>query len=177
MKHDEKLQRQHEVLRCLNGLPRMMLILKERDNIPEFVLHDLCHPNCFNLCKAAYFVDNPDFDCLRGVAGLSRDEVYFDKQTIWDKPDDFSNSMQASPFNQKVRTIEHSSLKRTNGSEQELVQELAQMLGITQPSACTWDMKYDNYGLLIFEKAAFDDTAVDEYLLNGVSILSFCPLC
>jgi hypothetical protein len=177
MEHDEKLQRQHEVLRSLNGLPQMMLKLKERDNIPEFVLHDLCHPNCFNLRKAAYFVDNPDFDCLRGVAGLSRDEVYFDKQIIWHNPDDFSQSMQASPFNQKVRAIEHQSPKRTNGSEQELVQKLAQMLGITQPSACTWDMKFDNYGLLIFEKASFDDNTVDEYLLNGVSILSFCPLC
>jgi hypothetical protein len=176
MKPKEKLQRQHEVLRYLSGLPRLMLMLKERDNVPEFVLHDLCHPTCFNLNKAAYFIDNPDFNCLRGVVGLSRDEVKFDKQIIWDNPEEFSYSMQSSPFNQKVRDIERSSSKM-NGSEEEIVQELAHLLGIVQPSACTWNMKHDNYGLLVFEKAAFDDTAVDEYLINGVSMLSFCPIC
>ena len=42
----------------------------------EFVLHDICNPNCFNLQKAAFLVDNPDFDCLKGVAGFSADEAY-----------------------------------------------------------------------------------------------------
>lgn len=176
MKHDERLQRQHEVLRCLSHLPRMMLLLSERDNVPEFVLHDLCHPTCFNLRKAAYLVDNPDFDCLHGVAGLSHDEINIENEDVWHSPDDFSMSMQLSPFNQKVRDIERASQKRSELSEEELLNELANILGLEQPSACSWNMKHDNYGLLIFEKAAFDDTAADEYLINGVSMLSFCPI-
>lgn len=178
MKHYKYSQRQHEVLRCLCGLPRMMLMLKEYNNVPEFILHDLCQPTCFNLSKAAYFVDNPDFDCLCGIVGLSRDEVNFDNQDVWYKPDEFSCSMQDSPFNQKVRAIERESLKRTkNNSEQALVQDIAKILGMAQPSACTWDMKHDNYGMLIFERAAFDDTEADDYMLNGLSMLSFCPIC
>jgi len=176
MKHDERLQRQHEVLKCLSGLPRMMLMLKEYDNIPEFVLHDLSCPVCFNLRKAAYFIDNPDFDYLCGIAGLCRDELNFENKDIWQSPKDFSAAMESSPFNQKVKSVERASQKRSNASEQELVTELASMLGLTQPSACGWNMKHDNYGLLIFEKAAFDDTAADEYLLNGVNMLAFCPI-
>jgi len=176
MKHDERLQRQHEVLKCLSNLPRMVLMLKEHDNIPEFVLHDLSCPACFNLCKVAYFVDNPDFDCLRGIAGFCRDELSFKNKDIWQNPKDFSAAMESSPFNQKVRSVECTSKKRLDASVQELVTELANILGIIQPSACTWNMKHDNYGLLVFEKAAFDDTIADEYLLNGASMLSFCPI-
>jgi len=176
MNHDERFQRQHEVLTRLSNLPRMILMLKERDNSPEFVLHDLCHPTCFNLHKAAYLVDNPDFDCVHGIAGFSRDEATIDTDDIWENQDEFSNVMQASRFNNNVRQIERASLKRSNGSEQEVVQELAQLLDISQPTACTWNMKHDNYGMLIFERAAFDDSELDEYLVNGVSLLSFCPI-
>jgi len=176
MNHDERLQRQHEVLRRLSTLPRMILMLNDRDNSPEFVLHDLCHPTCFNLHKAAYFVDNPDFDCVHGIAGVSRDEVNFVSNDIWDNQEEFSTVMHGSPFNNQVRNVEGQSIKKYNGSEKEWVDKLAHMLGIVQPTACTWNMKHDNYGMLIFERAAFDESDLDEYLVNGVSLLSFCPI-
>ena len=55
----------------LADLPKRMVPLYDLEaigNIPEFVLHDLCHEDCFNLKKAAFLVDNPDFDSLQGVA-------------------------------------------------------------------------------------------------------------
>ena len=57
---DEALHSQHNVLNTISRLPRKMLSLKNQENITEFVLHDLCNKKCFNLEKAAYFVDNPD---------------------------------------------------------------------------------------------------------------------
>jgi len=176
MKHDERLQRQQEVLRCLSGLPRMMLMLKERNNIPEFVLYDLCNPECFNLKKAAYFVDNPDFNCLQGVAGVSLDEVGIEKAEIWQKPDDFSSAMDSSPFNQEVRSIERTSLKLANGSEEQIINELAELLDITHPSTARWDMKHDNFGILLFEKNPSDDCDLHDHLIDGLSMLGFCPI-
>jgi len=176
MKPDECLQRQHEVLRCLSNLPRMILLVSERNNVPEFVLHELCHPTCFNLSKAAFLVDNPDFDCMRGIVGLSRDEIDTLDSSVWESPDDFSLQMELSPFNQKVREVERSSSKRNGHSQKELIEVVADQLDLNQPSACYWNMKHDNHGILIFERAALEDQSLDEFLINGVSILSFCPI-
>ena len=67
----EEAGRHYTILNTLSKLPRKMLSLKGQENVTEFVLHELCHKNCFNLDKAAYFVDNPDFDCLKGMAGFA----------------------------------------------------------------------------------------------------------
>ena len=66
------LERQNRMLHHLAQLPRLMIDVHGRDNISEFILHELCSEPCFNLRKAAYLVDNPDFNCLRGVAGFAR---------------------------------------------------------------------------------------------------------
>ncbi len=176
MKPDERLRRQHEVLKCLSNLPRMILLVNERNDIPAFVLHELCHPACFNLSKAAFFVDNPDFDFLRGIVGLNRNELDHAPDDIWQNPEDFSDRMEQSHFNQQVRGVDRLSVKRNGGNEQELIADMADHLGLGQLSACYWNMKHDNYGILIFEKAAFDDEDLEEYLINGASMLSFCPL-
>ena len=177
MKPEGHILRQHEVLKSLSVLPRMMVLLKEKENLPEFVLHVLSHPHCFNLKKAAYFIDNPPFGFIQGVTGVCQDEFAMDIDSLLNDPDTFCKLVQASEFNNKVRSIEKASQKKKDVPTQALIQELADMLGISSPSACTWDMRFDNYGLLIYEKAAFDDTAADEYLVNGVNILSFCPVC
>lgn len=176
MKHEELLQRQHNLFKHLSSLPRMILVVKESENVPELLLHDLCHPSCFNLNKAAYFVDNPDFDCLQGVAGISRDEVFFEDESVWDSPEKCGSSVKGSAFNKKVCSMDKCSIKKAQEPDEQLVNELAQMLGIERPCSCCWETKHDNYGLLIFEKEVDSDDDLDEYLLNGVSILSFCPI-
>src|ERR1700691_4148672 len=103
MEHYEQLQRQCKMLSCLAALPKRILSLHGEDNVTEFVLHDLCHQDCFNLNKAAYFVDNPDFNCSKGVAGFSRDEPFNECEVIWSKADAFSEHMKKSAFNQRVR--------------------------------------------------------------------------
>src|SRR5437762_734031 len=105
MNREELLAKQNRMLLCLTGLPKKMVSLHGAENIGEFVLYDLCNECCFNLSKAAYFVDNPDFNCTKGVAGFSRNEIQNACSGVWDNPEAFSSCMRNSSFNQKVRHV------------------------------------------------------------------------
>src|SRR5262245_10115368 len=94
--------KKHAILNLLSTIPQKVLSLHGTENITEFVLHELCNTHCFDFKKAAYLVDNPDFDCLKGVAGFSSDEAY-PKETIWEKPELFTAHMKKAAFNKKVR--------------------------------------------------------------------------
>lgn len=168
------LERQNKMLQNLSRLPRLMINIHGRDNISQFLLHELCSESCFNLRKAAYFVDNPDFNCLRGVAGFSHDQAYPQRDHIWQDPDGFSAHMERSAFNNKVRAISYSSIKQTD--DQALMHNLAKDLGFCQCANCSWNMRHDNFGLLMYEKADPKDTTGDTYLLDGMSLLGFCPI-
>lgn len=170
------LQRQNQMLSYLNSLPRKMLQVHGHDCVADYVLHSLCHEHCFNLAKAAYFVDNPDFNCLKGVAGFSRDEVYDDVHALWDDPVRFNDVAQNSLFNQKVRSHERVSLKRNDQTYEKVGLEIARDLGLHAPVFCTWEMKHGNHGLLIAQRADETEPLVDDYLVNGASLLSFCPI-
>ena len=152
-----------------------MLLLHGRDNVIEFVLHELCHEQCFNLEKAAYVVDNPDFNCLKGVAGFARSEAYEKEADVWKNPDAFSAHMQSSPFNQKVRSFEKESLCKKGASDDAIVSEVAQNLGLDHPSYYAWDMKHDNRGVLVYQKCDQEECDCN-YLLDGLCMLGFCPV-
>ncbi len=169
------LDYEHKILNHLTYLPRKILSLNDRENITEFVLHDLCGQDCFNLEKAAYFVDNPDFDCLKGVAGFSRVEAYPDSCNIWETPKAFSVHMSKAPFNQKVRNMYKESMKKSHKKDDVIASEIAQDLGFENHTFYSWDMKHYNHGILIFERENINKEH-DKYLLNGISLLSFCPI-
>ena len=148
MKH-EYADYHRRITDSLRRLPRKMLL--GMDNVTEFVVHELCSNRCFDLEKAAYFIDNPDFNCLKGVAGFSRDEV-FHEEDIWDSPDAFSKKMASSLFNKKVRTIASESCKRHGALQEDFVRSAASELGFNDIGFCTWDMKHDNHGIFISER-------------------------
>ena len=175
MEREKLLQRQYKMLSCLSGLPRRMLSLHGEENVTEFVLHDLCQQNVFNLTKAAYFVDNPDFNCTKGVAGYSRDNQ-LDSYALWDDPKDFSERMRTAQFNQQVRQLAHCSLKKSGDQHEDHAKELAERLGFENFAFCTWSMKHDNDGFVLYEKADVKDSFADEHIIDGLSLLSFCPI-
>lgn len=172
MEHSEILKR-NTILNKLSTLPQKVLSLHGKQNIAEFVLHDLCSPQCFDLQKAAYVVDNPDFDCLKGIAGFSADQAYT-SNLIWETPELFAEHMQKAPFNQKVRSINHSSMRRASKSDQDTTALVAEFLGLSRPSFCSWQMKHDNQGLLIYEVNCCPVSP--DILLNGACMLGFCPI-
>ena len=168
-------ERKKDILHAMSCLPRNILSLHGRDNAIEFVLHELCKDQCFNLSHAAYVVDNPDFDCMKGIAGYDREQAYQPRTDIWHERDQFSDHMKKSSFNAKVRELCKCSLKKKGKSDKEIVEEIAHDLGFKKPRYYAWDMKYDNRGLLLYEKFDTQDCDCD-YLLDGLCFLGFCPV-
>lgn len=162
------------MLNYLSHLPRKMLSLHDVDAIAELVLHELCSERCFNLNKAVYFIDNPDFNCMKGVAGFSRQEAFKNEEGMWDDHHAFSSYIKNAPFNQKVRSIQRESLQRNHTSDNAMMHALAEECNIDNPQCHTWDMKHHNRGVFIYEKPAVCD--FDEYIQNGVCLLSFCSV-
>lgn len=90
--------KREELLKRLSLLPKRILTLYGVDipyNLAEFVLHELCEGDCFNIKRAAFLVDNPDFDIFKGVAGFEKEESFKkSKASHWDEPEEFSNHMK-----------------------------------------------------------------------------------
>lgn len=169
------LSRHRSVLGSLSDLPKRMIDLQNLENIAEFVLHGLCQPGCFDISQAAYIVDNPDFNCLKGIAGFSAAEAELLRAETWLSPELFSNLMRASKFNQQIRSLERASLRANGRSNDSALQEIAAEVGIANPAFCTWELKHDNYGVLIYRKPDNDPT-FDEHFIKSLYLLSFCPI-
>lgn len=176
MERDEMLSKHQRVLGSLSCLPKKVLSVHSLDNAPEFVLHELCNQGCFNLHKAAYFVDNPDFNLFKGVAGFSQAEAYSDWNEIWNNPSAFTTFMQQSDFNQKIRKYCMDSIHRSNRSYDNLIADISKEIGLNEPSYFSWDLKHENKGLLVYEKNGMDAALFEEHFLNSLYLLSFCPV-
>ena len=174
MEHPSLLK-QNQVLRCLLDIPGRIVSLHGNDNITEFVMHDLCHASCLNLSKAAYFVDNPDFDCLKGVAGFDQKNCSPSAELIWQNTHVFSLFMDTFHINKQVRLIHQASAKKNNQKEQDVINELSEKLQFENPAYFLWDMKYANHGILLYEAKDLD-SMVPDYIANSASLLSLCPI-
>lgn len=168
--------RHNELLNYLSVLPKKIVALNGVGSVPEFILHELCHENCFNLSKAAFFVDNPDFDSLQGIAGFNASEAYAHGEGIWHNPHAFSEHMRNADFNQKVKNLSLQSLKRTELLPDEAVATISKELGFKNPAYRSWQMKHDNHGFLVYEYNGSALPGIEEHLDNSLYLLSFCPL-
>ncbi len=165
----------HEaLLHHLGAASKNMVLHHHRDNLSEFVLHDLCVPQGFNMRKAAYLVNNPDFTCLKGVAGFFYPETFY--ETMWQSPNDFTSHMQRSPYNQRVRSLMQESLPLgQKGFSKESLRTIVDYLEIQDAAYHTWQSKHNNQGLLIFEKP-YEESSATPHLHDFLHMLSFCPV-
>lgn len=169
--------RNEQILICLSSIPKKIISLHGRENIPEFVLHELCHNSCFNINKAAYLVNNMDFNHLKGVAGYFFNECYPESTTMWEEPDTFSLFMKSSQFNQRVRNYNETCCKAgENCVPDEIVDGIGSELGINHPDYIAWKLKHDNVGILIFENGNPEFTTLKDHLKNSVYLFGFCPI-
>lgn len=162
-----------------SSIPRKMVTLYNIDvaNLSDFLLHEFCHEDVFNIKRAAFFVDNPDFDLVQGVAGFKKDESYNQELVHWDKPAEFLNHMALSKFDKQVKSFNQScSIKRNGQVYSDFVKEQAGQMGFNNPKVSTWDLKHRNNGILIYELDEEPDETFGDHLENIVYILSFCPL-
>lgn len=174
MTNHDHLDRRHNVLHHLTHLPRKIVSLNGAENLTEFVLHDLCQSRCFNLPKAAYFVNNPDFNCIKGVAGVHASELF--QGDSWEQPHDFSAHMKQATFNQKVRGIDQCSIIKSRNALDGLVKEIAQELDMDRYAVQLWNVKHDNQGVLIFAQDEQDEYVTEEMIHAGACLLGFCPI-
>ena len=176
MKRPDNNGSDHRAISHLISLPRKMLQFHDEEHLAQYLLYDLAKESCLNLHKAAYFVDNPDFDCLRGVAGYCRVESPAWPEDFWQATDLASAIVSSSAFNNQVRTLVRASHKRGTLADEHLVEEVAEKLGLDQPHFCMWDMKHDNHGILMYQYADSNNAPTKGCVLSGVCLLSFCPI-
>lgn len=170
----------YKILTQLSSLPCRMVTAHDRERLIEFVLHALCNADCFDMKKAAFFIDNPDFHCFQGIAGFEDEHAYAsdhlaDSSAHWDKPDEFCDHMQRSEFNKKVRSVQLPSLAVTQGKER-ILEELATQLGLIHPAIYRFSLKHNNDGLVLAEHNEPLTDEVKEYVPRGMSLLAFCPI-
>lgn len=165
-----------QLLQHLGNLRKMIVHNHELENLSEFVLHELCSGPCFNINKAAYFINNPDFNALRGITGYHKQEPQGHLHDTWNNQKQFVISMKNSAFNQKVRGSLQTSFEKGQKSEKYMVQKLADQLEIKDPAYHVWNLKHANHGLLIYEPTVQDIRHAQEHLLDSLYYLSFCPV-
>jgi hypothetical protein len=155
----------------------MMVHHHELENLSEFVLHELCTGPCFNVHKAAYFINNLDFNIMRGVSGYNHQEEHARMHDRWQRQDHFTTSMQNSLFNQKIRSYTQlTAFQPGQSSERYVVDKLADHLEIAQPSYHVWNLKHANHGLLIYEPLVHDVAGTHSHVMDALYYLSFCPI-
>lgn len=181
MKHTEMEweKRRQQVFYCMSSLPKKMLMCPDSEHLAELVLYDLSHPHCFNLSKSAFFIDNPDFDCLQGIAGVAHNEVAFEASgepfaNVWEAREQFANHMRASSFNTLVRSLSGASLQRSGKHIDEEIAKFISPLSLQKPVWRVFKTKHGNQGILVFE--APEHPFAQEDLALGAAFLGFCPI-
>src|SRR5579872_1375005 len=177
MKPEKMMSRHAQIVDNLRRLPRKMLQLHGRDNVTDFVLHELCSKDFFNIPRAAYFIDNPSFNCLKGIVGIAGHELQ-GFTDIWSHPDSFIEKVAQSAFNQKVRSFTYESRKNRGHSHEAMADMVAQELGLKNHGFYAWDLKHDNHGFLVCEKNEVHDSEHphEEVMVDGLCLLGFCPI-
>lgn len=175
MVHQKSSLNDKKLLAKLSDFSKNMTQHHHLENLSEFVLHDVCSTDLFNISKAAYLINNPDFACLKGVVGYNTLQS-FNQKDHWNNQKEFTSHMKKAEFNQKVRSLEDKFLILDGkGSGNKQIHGFADRLEISNPLYHVWDMKHNNQGLVIFERPENFDIG-QEHFLRFLYMLSFCPI-
>ena len=164
------------IVDVVSKIPHKILKHNEIPGLAHLILHELAHDNAFGLKKAAYFVDNPDFDHFVGVAGFCKDECKHHQENPWIEPQTFKQDMTQAQFNNDVRRVALQSFNKKHIDTHNFhdISQLGNDLGITNPSFFAWNMHHGNHGLLIFEPSKEISVWRHSLLSNIAGLLSLC---
>jgi len=168
----------YRIVESMSRLPHKILKHHNLQFLSQILLHELGHDNCFGLKKAVYLIDNPDFDHLVGVAGFDKCECKYHKDDLWHAPDSFIDDMEHAQFHSNVIKIVKQSLSRKKvdlGKTDDFI-KLGKIIGLEDPQFFSWDMKYGNHGILIFEQDRCLCPWSRHLLTNAAALLSLCGI-
>lgn len=175
MKYTDLVTRRHHLLYRLSCLPAKIVAAHDHAHLAELVLYELSYKDCFNFNKAAFFVDNPDFNCLKGMAGINLEEHAGDD--VWAEQEAFRVRMASSAFNNAVRAIAAGSINKTGGHHDANIMGLAEALAFKNPGWHVFKIKHGNIGVLVFDRDnEADAEVIKDHLEAGLSFLAFCPI-
>ncbi len=178
MKLSAMSPQRYELLNRLSNLPKKILALHDHDHVVDYLLYELCSHNYFDLKKAAFFVDNPDFDCCKGIAGFSKQDYPQIVENLWEERGGGLNPVVGeigrSTFNKKVRSTSYASVIKNNRDA--VIGALSKQLEIRDPSFLTFPVRHQNHGVFIYETEPLGVKETHEFMDQGVSLLGFCPL-
>ena len=172
MSHTKNNSNEAAMLHKFGKFSRNMIDNHHLENLSEFVLHDVCSDDEFGIEKAAYLVHNPDFNCVKGVAGFHRQESF--NSSSWNDHKAFTSHMKQADFNQLVRAYSQENFNHKEISDQH-IEQFAEALQIVDPAYHTWNAKHNNQGLFIFDGSA-NSQALKSHLQHFLHMLSFCPI-
>jgi hypothetical protein len=161
----------------LLDLPHKILSYDDLDGIQQLVLYELAHDQSFGLSKASYLIDNPEFNCLKGVAGYDKTECAAGAgKNPWDDPKGFIDAMKDGKFHQQVASFMHTSLARTSQADldNDAIAQLSKKIGMDNSSFVTWPMRHGNHGILLFEEGEVPQERRRELLQHFVALLGLC---
>lgn len=170
MKNKVFSDRYHEILMAISNLPHKIVTLHSHDSLPALVLNTVCSKECFDIKRAAYIVNNPDFNCLKGIVGIDQSSVTdMSQEHAWQAPDELLQRLHRSSFHNLVAGYSaHEALRDTTA--------LAEHLSMHNSRPCRWRMKYNNEGIVLYEPGRELSHEEEEMLQRSLSLLSFCPI-
>lgn len=161
----------------LLDLPHKILSHDDLEGLQQLILYELAHDDSFGFNKASYLIDNPEFNCLKGVAGYAKDECgTVAMPDRWENPRDFIQNISQAKFHQQVSSFLNPSLCKAHGKDPEAdaVKSLSDSLGMKNSSFVTWRMRHGNHGVLLFEEGALPHKHNSALLQHFVALLSLC---
>ena len=160
----------------LLDLPHKILSNDDVEGLPQLVLYELAHNDTFGFTKASYLIDNPEFDCLKGVAGYDAEDHFENVSSDpWTDPRAFLEQVKDVKFHQTVSSFMHTSLSREcDEPNVDAINQLGAKLGMKNSSFVTWRMRHGNHGILLFEEGAMPHERRRELLQHFVALLSLC---
>jgi len=167
----------HHLIENLIRLPHKIVRHHEVDGLAQIVLHELGHDSHFNLSRAIYLIDNPDFDCAKGVAGYCKNECEMHQKDVWQDPHSFADDMKDAEFHRRLESFLHTAALRRkdiDAHHPDEVRELGEKMGMKNPSFFSWPMRHGNHGILIFEEVQPNAARRRELLSDASAFLSLC---
>ncbi len=164
-----------EFVSNLLQLPKKILKHYHTSGLVDLVLSHLASKNCFNLKTAAYFLDNPEFNCIKGVSGYRAEEI--EDIPTWEDliclPAEKLTFIHEASFNQKVKSCLSKSLFQKNEivEPESLLCFAKQNLELENPAVVSWQAKHGNHGILFYENNGDEKTSDRSSMLQFSSAI------